>query len=168
MQSPSGQVRRLTKLYGGCRTTASRTSPTTTTATTARRCYQFKITETGAYRVLVGADSNAPAGADIAFGESIASGTIAAGLLIVGGVLLLITAIILLIVGLVKRSRHKNSCSPATGGTAGTGGTAAAIRPARHPVSRGRSSRHRRRRRAVVTRSRVILTARSAVGSHAE
>jgi hypothetical protein len=69
--------------------------------------FQFNASQAGAYHVRIQAVDNLPTGADVAFGRDIAGGTIAGGLLIVLGVLALIAAIVLLIVGYVKRSRHK-------------------------------------------------------------
>ncbi|MFN2560148.1 MAG: hypothetical protein ABR571_02470 [Jatrophihabitans sp.] len=83
--------------------------------------WQFHISETGKYKVFAGYTA-APPGAKMAFGTSIAKSTVIAGLLIVLGVLFLIAAIVLLIVGFVKRSRHKKELasggygSPAFGG----------------------------------------------------
>lgn len=69
--------------------------------------WQFHISETGKYRVELAAGSLSSPRADMAFGRSIAKGTVAGGALIALGILLLIAAVVLLIVGLVKRSRNK-------------------------------------------------------------
>jgi hypothetical protein len=69
--------------------------------------WQFKVTESGTYKVQVEPTPGTAADADIAFGKSIAAGTVAAVLLIGGGILLGVAAIVLLIVGYVKRDRHK-------------------------------------------------------------
>jgi hypothetical protein len=69
--------------------------------------YQFRVPHTGDYKVQVSRSpsSTAPANADLAIGHSIATGlAIGVVLAMVGGLLILV-AIILLIVGLVKRSR---------------------------------------------------------------
>ena len=75
--------------------------------------WQFHISEAGTYQAVAGY-SEAPAGAQMAFGTSIATGTAAGGLVIVGGVLLLVAAITLLIIGLVKRGRHKKQLATAS------------------------------------------------------
>jgi hypothetical protein len=69
--------------------------------------FQFTANVPGRYSIQVQAVDNLPPGADIAIGRDISGGTVAGALLIVGGVLFLIAAIVLLIVGYVKRSRHK-------------------------------------------------------------
>jgi hypothetical protein len=69
--------------------------------------FQFTAAQKGTYRLTLKGGSDVRSGADIAIGRDIAKGTVAGALLIVLGVLFLITAIILLIVGFVKRSRHK-------------------------------------------------------------
>lgn len=67
--------------------------------------WQFDIAKTGTYKVEVGAAPQADA--QVAFGKSIAGGVIVAGMVGILGVLLLIAAIVLLIVGFVKKGRHK-------------------------------------------------------------
>lgn len=69
---------------------------------------KFSITKAGTYTVR-GEGTDVPADAKIAFGESVAHGLIAGVLLFIGGLALIVTAIILLIVGLVKRGRHKKA-----------------------------------------------------------
>lgn len=68
--------------------------------------FTFTVPKAGEYQVLARSD-NAPRGARMAFGESVAGGIVAGVLLIVPGILLVVAAIILLIVGLVRRGRHK-------------------------------------------------------------
>ncbi len=69
--------------------------------------WQFHIDKAGTYKVEVGTNARAAADAQVAFGKSVAGG-VAAGAGILGlGVLLLIAAIVLLIVGFVKKRRHK-------------------------------------------------------------
>ncbi len=80
--------------------------------------YQFNVSKPGTYQVQVRAVDTLPSGADLAFGRDITKGAIAAGLLIVGGVLFLIAAIVLLIVGFVKRGRHKREFESASAGYA--------------------------------------------------
>ncbi|WP_375485375.1 hypothetical protein [uncultured Jatrophihabitans sp.] len=94
---------------------------------------QFDTTSKGRYRVQVQAEQSLPSDAKLAFGRDIKKGTVAGGLLIVGGVLFLIAAIVLLIVGLVKRSRHKGELARTGGGYgAGYGGP-----PANYPPPGG-------------------------------
>ena len=69
--------------------------------------WQFHISETGRYRVDLAAPPGAAPGADMAFGRSIAAGTVVGAILVALGILLLVAAIVLLIIGLVKRGRHK-------------------------------------------------------------
>jgi hypothetical protein len=83
--------------------------------------FQFHISATGAYQVQAQSATPLPAGADIAFGRDIAGGTIAGALLILAGIAFLIAAIVLLIVGLVKRSRHKKELARGTYYGAGPG-----------------------------------------------
>ena len=67
--------------------------------------FQFSIDRPGRYTVRL-QSNDAPPGARMAFGESIAHGVVVAVLLLVPGVLLVIAALVLLIVGLVRRSGH--------------------------------------------------------------
>jgi hypothetical protein len=87
-----GKVKKLTYDYNGHKGAAA---------------FQFTADAKGTYTVQIEAVDNLPAGADVAIGRDIAGGTVAGALLIVLGVLALIAAIVLLIVGYVKRSRHK-------------------------------------------------------------
>ncbi|HET6878431.1 MAG TPA: hypothetical protein VFH38_12940 [Jatrophihabitans sp.] len=75
--------------------------------------YQFSIKTSGNYDVALGVppSSNASPRSDMAFGPSIAGGLAAGGILAIVGVLLIIAAVVLLIVGLVQRS--KGSKQPA-------------------------------------------------------
>jgi hypothetical protein len=79
--------------------------------------YQFTIKQGGAYVVAVAASpgSSASPRADIAFGKSIAGGLAAGGIVAIVGVLLIIAAIVLLIVGLVQRSRSRKRIAAAQG-----------------------------------------------------
>jgi hypothetical protein len=81
--------------------------------------FQFTATEKGTYRIRLAAVDSLPSDADVAIGRDIAGGTIVGGALILGGVLFIVAAIVLLIVGLVKRSRHKTEL--AAGGYYGGG-----------------------------------------------
>jgi hypothetical protein len=83
--------------------------------------YQFHVSETGTYKVAA-VSERSPDGADIAFGKSIATGTAVGAGFIVGGVLFLIAAIVLLIVGFVKRGRHKKELASPPMGYPGPGG----------------------------------------------
>jgi hypothetical protein len=75
--------------------------------------FQFSVSESGKYLVEFGNSQLAAPDAKIAFGTSIGTATAVGAGLLVPGVLLVITAIILLIVGLVKRSRHKKELATA-------------------------------------------------------
>jgi hypothetical protein len=68
---------------------------------------QFDIKAKGTYKIQVQAVDTLPSGADIAFGRDIGGATTAGVVMIGIGVLFVVAAIVLLIVGLVKRSRHK-------------------------------------------------------------
>jgi hypothetical protein len=81
--------------------------------------FQFTADEKGAYTIKLQPIATLPSGADVAIGRDIAGGTAAGGLVIVLGVLLLITAIVLLIVGFVKRSRHKKELASGNYGFGG-------------------------------------------------
>lgn len=76
--------------------------------------WQFHISEPGTYDVRLDHVPAAPADAVVAFGKSIAGGIVVAGVLVIIGVLALIAGLITLIVGLVRRRRHKRDLS-ATG-----------------------------------------------------
>lgn len=69
--------------------------------------YQFDITSTGVYHVATRPTPATAPDAQIAFGEDISGAAVAGGVLIVIAVVLGIAAIILLIIGYVKRSNHK-------------------------------------------------------------
>ena len=88
-----GKVDRLTYDYNGHKGAAAA---------------EFTLSDPGQYQVRVQANESLPSGADLAFGKDIRGGTVAGGILIVVGVLFLIVAIVLLIVGFVKRARHKS------------------------------------------------------------
>lgn len=77
--------------------------------------FTFTIGQPGTYQVAIRA-TGAPPGADMAFGKSIATG-LALGIgLLIPGILLVVAAIILLIVGLVRRHSHKRQIELASRG----------------------------------------------------
>jgi hypothetical protein len=76
--------------------------------------FTFTIAQPGDYTVQVQSSDAAP-GSDMALGESIAHGLVIGVGLILPGILLIITAVVLLIVGLVRRSRHKRQLSEGGG-----------------------------------------------------
>ena len=82
--------------------------------------WQFHIDQPGTYRVQLGHNPAAASDATVAFGKSIAQGVVLAGSIVIIGVLLLIAGVITLIVGLVKRRRHKQELR--TGGYGGQPG----------------------------------------------
>src|SRR5580765_4119908 len=69
--------------------------------------YQYTIAETGTYQVELTPNSQDGADADIAFGKSLESSQTAFGIVGLIGGLLFIASIVLLIVGFVKKRRHK-------------------------------------------------------------
>lgn len=79
--------------------------------------WQFHIDQPGTYHVELGVNPAAASDATIAFGKSIAQGVVLAGSVVIVGVLLLVAGLITLIVGLVKRRRHKRDLR--TGGYGG-------------------------------------------------
>jgi hypothetical protein len=83
--------------------------------------FTFHIKKSGKYLATVLSTDAAP-GADMAFGESIAGGIALGAGLFVPGLLLIVAAIVLLIVGLVKRSRHKKEIASGAYGGGGYGG----------------------------------------------
>jgi hypothetical protein len=83
--------------------------------------WQFHIDSPGTYQVELGGNTRAAPDAVVAFGESIAAGVAVAGGLIGLGVILLIAGIITLIVGFVRRSRHKSQLATAAAYPPGTG-----------------------------------------------
>ncbi len=113
LTSPSGERTVLDTLYGG-KKVADATGKNDikqldyhTDGYNGVAMYQFKITEAGRYQVETAQPSDVPDDAKIAFGPSIAAGTAIGAALVVPGILLMLTAIVLLIVGLVRRRRHK-------------------------------------------------------------
>lgn len=110
LTDPSGKQMVLSTLYGGKSVQSGQISTKLTYDYNSHRgvaIYQFTISTKGQYQVEVGPSSEAAPGSKIAFGESIAGGTVLGVLLVLPGVGLIIAAIVLLIVGLVKRGRHK-------------------------------------------------------------
>jgi hypothetical protein len=83
--------------------------------------FQFSASEKGTYKIRLEAVDTLPSGADVAIGRDIVAGTVAGALLIIGGVLFILAAITLLIIGLVKRSRHKKELANPYGGGYGGG-----------------------------------------------
>ena len=75
--------------------------------------WQFHIDTPGTYRVELGSNTQAAPDAVVAFGESIATGVALGSGLIGVGVILLIAGLVTLIVGLVRRSRHKSQLATA-------------------------------------------------------
>jgi hypothetical protein len=108
LQSPTGKIQTLTTPYGGRSDNKIKILTYDAGSHHGVALYQFTITESGTYRVATQPTSDTATDAKIAFGKSIATGTVTGALLIVGGVLFLIAAVVLLIVGYVKRARHKN------------------------------------------------------------
>jgi hypothetical protein len=107
IQSPSGQVRRLTTLYGDRSDGKVKIFTYDYNGHHGVGLYQFTITQPGTYHVATRPSPSTASDARIAFGKDIAGGTIAGALLIVLGVVLGIVAVVLLIIGYVKRSNHK-------------------------------------------------------------
>jgi hypothetical protein len=97
-----GKIRKFTYDYDGHKGAASA---------------QFNAPVKGAYSVSIGGAQGLPADADLAFGEDVVDATTVAGGIAIGvGVLLVIAAIVLLIVGYVKRGRHKKELASAGAG----------------------------------------------------
>jgi hypothetical protein len=69
--------------------------------------YEFTITQTGVYHVATRPTTSTAPDAQIAFGKDISGGALAGGVLIVISIVVGVVAIILLIIGYVKRSNHK-------------------------------------------------------------
>ncbi len=114
LTSPSGVTIVPHILYGGEDVTADPGGPhrlaSLTYRTDGRRgaaVWTFTIHQPGRYTVQVAGNINADSGARMAFGRSIATSTVAAGLTVAGGILLLVAGIVLLVVGLVRRGRHR-------------------------------------------------------------
>jgi hypothetical protein len=124
LQSPSGKVMTLHTLYGARSDGKVKILTYEYNGHNGIALYQFKLTESGRYRVALQAGSQASPDADIALGTSIAKGLAIGAALIIPGVLLLVAAIVLLIVGLVKRSRHNKELAAVGpyGGYSGYGG----------------------------------------------
>lgn len=107
IKSPSGKVQTLSKPYGGRSDGKVKIFTYDYHGHHGVALYEFTAPETGTYEVATQPTAQTAPDAKIAFGKDIANSTIAGALLIVGGVVFLIAAIVLLIVGFVKRSRHK-------------------------------------------------------------
>ncbi len=75
--------------------------------------FQFDAKQKGQYRIQIQASEQLPSDADIAIGRDIEKAAIIAGLFVVLGALVIVAAIVLLIVGFVKRSRHKKELQAA-------------------------------------------------------
>jgi uncharacterized membrane protein len=88
----NGELDRLTYSYGGHHGVAYR---------------QFHISAPGRYQVTVRPGTGADPSGDVAFGTSIARGTVLGAAATVVGVLLLIAGVIVLIVGVARRHGHK-------------------------------------------------------------
>jgi hypothetical protein len=69
--------------------------------------YEFNITQTGVYHVATRPTPSTASDAQIAFGKDISGGAVAGGVLVIIGIVFGIAAIVLLIIGYVKRSNHK-------------------------------------------------------------
>ncbi len=119
LTSPSGKQMILQTLYGGRKDNKVKSLTYSYNGHDGAALYQFHVTQSGTYKVELVSTPNTASDADIAFGKSIAGGTVAGALLIVVGVLFLIAAIVLLIVGLVKRSRHRRELATGGGGYGG-------------------------------------------------
>jgi hypothetical protein len=109
LRSPSGQTQQLETLYGGQPRDTLRLTSTLSYdyhGHSGTAIYQFRVPEAGTYQVLV-ESSTAPAGSDVAFGKSIGKSLALGAGMLAPGVLLVLVAIILLIVGLVQRSSSR-------------------------------------------------------------
>lgn len=111
LKGPDGHVQTLDTLYGGGNVDTSREIKShlsySNNGHDGVAIYQFKVSSTGRYDVeIMPKYGQAAQDSDIAFGTSIATGLAIGGVLVVLGLLLVVAAIVLLIVGLVKRSRH--------------------------------------------------------------
>ena len=84
--------------------------------------YQFNATAAGDYALRAAGTSDVPANAKLAVGRDIKKDTAVGGVLIGVGVLALVVAIVLLIVGYVKRGRHKRELQAAAYGGPPPGG----------------------------------------------
>jgi hypothetical protein len=133
MQSPTGKVLDLKTPYGNRSDNKIKRLTYDHSGHKGVAVYQFHISETGKYKVLAGY-ADAPSGAKMAFGKSIATGQNTGGIIVIVGVLFLIAAIVLLIVGFVKRSRHKKElASPGYGAPAFGGPPAGGQWPQQQP-----------------------------------
>jgi len=122
IQSPGGKEQILHKPYGGRSDGKVKIFTYDYHGHHGVALREFTAPETGTYQVLTRPTAQTASNAKIAFGKDISSGTIAGALIIVGGVVFLIVAIVLLIVGFVKRSRHKKERQAQAAGGYGQGG----------------------------------------------
>jgi len=118
LTSPSGKQMVLDTLYGGGKVADLKIKSYLVYSHNGHdgiAVYQFKITEAGEYRVEFAGTDVAASNSDMAFGPSIGKSTAIAGALVAVGVLLIIAAIVLLIVGFVKKRRHKREIAAYAG-----------------------------------------------------
>ncbi len=118
----TGKVMRVDKLYGGNSNNTIDKLTYNYNGHHGAAVYEFHISTAGTYDVAVEGTSKTAADADIAFGRSIAAATAIGAGLTVGGVLFLIAGVVLLIVGLVKRGRHKKQLAASSAYYGGGGG----------------------------------------------
>jgi hypothetical protein len=126
LKSPSGQIITVDTPYGGRTDGQIKSLHYGYNGHNGIAMWQFHISETGTYQVQLTPNSLDAPDAKVAFGTSIAAGT-AAGAGIAGlGVLFGIAGLITLIVGLVRRGRHKSELAGQYGGgyPGGYGGAA--------------------------------------------
>jgi hypothetical protein len=77
--------------------------------------FQFNASQVGMYKFQIQAVETLPSDADVAIGRDIEKGAVVGGVIIIVGVLFIVAAIVLLIIGFVKRSRHKKELAAPAG-----------------------------------------------------
>jgi len=110
LTSPSGRSITLNTLYGGNPKSEGTISHKLTYEYDGHNgvaVYEFNLSEGGTYQVEIQNTLGTAPDAKMAFGTSIAKGLVIGGVMVVIGIILGVIAVILLIVGYVKRSRHK-------------------------------------------------------------
>jgi hypothetical protein len=116
IQDPSGQIRRINTPFGNRSDGKVDIFTYDYNGHKGVTLYQFNITQPGRYLVATQANNLTAPDAKIAFGKDITGGAIAGAVMIGIAVGLGILAVILLIIGYVKRSNHKGELRAAGAG----------------------------------------------------
>jgi len=120
-KGPNGEITKIDTPYGHLSNGKIKTLTYKTSKHEGVAVYQFHISDPGTYQAIALYDTPA-AGSDIAIGTSIGKDTAVSATFILIGLLLFVAAIVLLIIGLVKRSRSKKELAAVSQGYGAPGG----------------------------------------------